>query len=894
MASQMTSARGSIANRIFRGLLRLMPFDFRVEHGREMEQTFLAQRQDARAEGTLRAIAHLWIETVGDLVTTAPRQHVAILRQDVSYTLRALRRAPGFTAAAVLALAVGISASASLFTIINAFLFRPLPVERPHELVSIATLGDHHIEMPHGVSFRDLQDYATATDAFGGMLGYQPIGVWFDAGNGVERVIAEAMTENALLELGVSPTAGRVFTPADSRAPVLVLAHDYWRARFGGDPSIVGRSVRLNGQAFTVVGVASERFAGLESLIRVSAFLPVSAVDILRPGGTHGQEWFEDRDRHQLNVIGRLRPGVTIEQARAALAIKAAALATEYPSAAARAPLLVVPETQARPVPQNGPMFHVAAGVLSLLAGLLLCITSANIANMLLARAASRGREIGLRAALGARRGRIVRQLFTESVVLAVLGGAGAVFLATLAATAMERGIASLSFDVPLRVDFGIDWRVLAVTLAVAVTAGVIAGLAPALHAWRADLNSLLKTGGQREGAHRTALRSALVVAQIAISIVLLVIGGLFTRTLERARHTDVGFRSEGILTARVDLSLAGYDDTRRRSFYREALERVSVLPGVRTAAWISALPFGFEQGDTTVAPEQGVSPSVEADRQSLSISVTPEYFAVANLSLVSGRAFDARDTADAPRVVIINEALAGRLWPGRDALGRRLWLGETAESIDVVGVVKTGKYILLWEAPRPMLLRPLAQATPSAATLEVLTSKQPLDSADEVRAALGRLDPTVPVYRIQTMADYLEQGQALLLFRIGVLLTGIFGSLGLLLASIGLYGVVAYDLSLRTHEIGVRMALGAARADILRAVVSRGARLAVPGALIGIAIASVIAWILRSLLLGVSPFDPITYSVTALVLLLVSLLASFVPARRAATSSPLDALRAD
>jgi predicted permease len=880
-------------SRIFRALLRLLPLDFRTEHGREMEQLFQAQQADARGEGTIRAMARLWFETVHDLVTTAPRQHAAMLRQDVGYTLRTLRRTPGFTAAALLTLAIGISASASIFTIINAFLFRPLPVDRPEELVSIATLGDHHIEMPHGLSFRDLQDYAELTGVFAGLLGYQPKGAWFDAGSGSERIVVEAVTESSFSLLGIQPAIGSVLAPADVHKPVVVLALEYWRRRFAGDPSVVGRSVRMNGEPFTIIGVADERFAGLESLLRVSGFVPLSMVDRLSPDRSAASTLFEARDRHELGVVGRLKPGVGLEQARAALAVKANVLARQYPETNTGIALLVVPEAHARPVPQNGPMFHVAAVVLAMLAGLLLCITSANIANMLLARAASRGREMALRSALGARSGRIVRQLFTESVVLAILGSAGAMVLAMVAASAMEKGIASLSFEVPLRVDFSLDWRVFGVTLLVAVVAGVIAGLAPALYARRADVNTLLKTGGRRDGAERGRLRGLLVVAQIAVSLVLLIVGGLFVRTLERARHADVGFRSDHVLMARVDLSRETYTTARRHAYYRDARERVAALPGVHAASWISGLPFGFEQDQTPVQPE-GVTSRRDQDRVSLNVSVTPEYFAAARVPLLSGRAFDNRDSADAPPVAVINEALARALWPNANPLGRRLRIGANDAPLEVIGVVKDGKYILLWEAPRAMLFRPLVQATPSSATLEVVTAGAPTDLANAVRLALRAVDPDVPAHRFQSMADYLEYGQAFLIFRIGALFAAIFGVLGLVLASIGIYGVVAYDITQRRHEIGVRMALGALRADILREVVGRGARLAVPGALLGVAIAAGLATMLRTLLLGVSPFDPLTYGGTAGLLMTVCLIASFVPALRAATASPLDALRAD
>ncbi len=885
----------SRTTRVFRALLRVLPFDFRLEHGREMEQVFQAQQQEAHHEGTVRAVARLWLEAVNDLLTTAPRQHVAMLCQDVGYAMRTLKRTPGFAAAAILTLAIGISASASIFTIINAFLFRPLPVHRPEQLASIATLDERHIEMPHGVSFRDLQDYGELTDVFSGLLGLQPQGAWLNTDGRIDRVVLEFVTENAFSLLGVRPALGRVLVPSDSGASVLVLAHDYWRSQFDGDPAIVGRSVRLNGQVFTVVGVAAESFAGLESLLKISGFVPMSVLDRIADDIPAGSSWLEARDRHALTVIGRLRDGVGIERARAALAVKVNVLAEQYPTTNRGVSLLVVPEVQARPVPQNGPMFHLAAGVLSGLAGLLLLITSANVANMLLARAASRGREMALRTALGARRGRIIRQLLTESLVLAMLGSAGAVLLAIAAAAAMENGIESLSFGVPLRVDFSLDWRVLGATLGVAGLAGLIAGLAPALYARRADVNSLLKTGGRtHEGAERGRLRSLLVVAQIAVSLVLLIVGGLFVKTLERARSVDLGFRVDRVLLTTVDLPRLTYSAEARAAYYRNARERVAALPGVVAAAWISGPPFSFEQD--LVAAERADRPAaVEGqERSTFSVRVTPQYFSAARVTILAGRAFDDRDSAGAPPVTIVNETLARLLWRGESPLGKHVRLAQSTAPVEVVGVARDGKYVLLWEAPRAMLFQPLAQQPPASATLEVVTAATPGDVASAVQSALRAIDPDVPVYGVQSMADHLEHGNAFLLFRIGALFTGIFGALGLILASIGLYGVVAYDVTQRTHEIGVRMALGALRADILRDVLRRGAWLAVSGALLGVAIAAGVAQLLRAMLLGVSPFDPFTYGATALLLVTVCLLASFVPARRASAASPLDALRAD
>ena len=608
-----------------------------------------------------------------------------------------------------------------------------------------------------------------------------------------------------------------------------------------------------------------------------------------------GPSWVTARDRHTLGVIGRLKPHVRIEQARAALAVKTDVLAVQYPATNQGVSLLVVPETHARPVPQNGPMFHVAGAVLSLLAALLLLITSANLANMLLARAASRGREIGLRAALGARHGRIVRQLLTESVVLATLGSAGAIALAAVAASAMEHAISSLVFEVPLRVNFGIDWRVLSVTLAVAGIAGIISGLARAMYARRTDVNTLLKTGGRTSAsAERGRLRGLLIVAQIAVSLVLLIVGGLFVKALERVRDVDLGFRSDHILVADVDLPRKTYTAQKRVAYYRDAHERVTSLPGVRAAPWISALPFGFGVGQTALQPDREPVLPQGQERLSFTVSVTPEYFAAAHLAVVSGRAFGDRDTADASPVIIINQTLARQLWPGRDPVGRRVRLARTDTMAELIGVVKDGKYVLLWEAPRAMLFQPIAQDAPSSATLEVVTAGAPLDIANAVRTALQAIDPDVPAYHLQSMDDYLEYGGACLLFRVGALLTAAFGVLGLVLSSIGLYGVVAFDVAQRTHEIGVRLALGAPRTGILREVVVRAAWLAGSGAALGMAIAAGLTGMLRPMLLGVSPLDPMTYGRTALLLMTVCLLAALVPARRAAAASPLDALRAD
>src|SRR6185295_14971757 len=393
----------SLADRLFRALLRAFPFDFRTDHGREMEQTFREQRREAHQEGNMTALARLWFETIRDVFGTAPGEHLAILRQDVGYALRALRRAPVFAGAAILTLAVGVSGAVAVFAIVNAFMFRPLPVDHPGELMSLST-RDRHAPVPHGLSFQDLQDYRSQRAVFTDLLGYTPRPAALDAGRGVERVTVEMVTDNYFSLLGVQPSAGRLIQPNEGRArgdaPVLVLAHEYWQSRFGGDPSVVGRHARLNGRPFTIIGVAPPTFGGTGALIRVVGYVPLWMLDELMHAT--GTSMLERRDAHTLTVLGRLKPGVSPAQARAAVEITSAALARQHPSTNKDVSLLVVPETHARPNPGIGPFFRVFAIAMTGLAGLLLLITSANVANLLLARAAGRGREVALRSALGA------------------------------------------------------------------------------------------------------------------------------------------------------------------------------------------------------------------------------------------------------------------------------------------------------------------------------------------------------------------------------------------------------------------------------------------------------------------------------------------------------------
>jgi predicted permease len=886
--------RVSLAERVFRALVRLFPFDFRADHGHDLEQTLRAQHRDAQREGSVRALARLWLDVARDVFTTAPREHAAILKQDVGYALRALRRTPVFAVSAVLTLAIGLSIMTAMIAILNAVMFRPLAVDHPEQLVSISNqsgLGFH-------VSYKDFQDYRAETAVLSDAIGYVPrIASLNVGGGGAERLTIELVTDNYFSMLGVQPAAGRLIRPDEGRAPgdapVLVLSYEYWQSRFAGDPSVVGRSVRLGSQPFTIIGVSSRSFRGTESLVRVSAYVPAWMVDAFMSFGPSKRSEFEDRSLGFLTVLGRLKPGVSLEQARAALNVRAALLARDYPEAHKNVSVRVIPETHARPTPELGGFLRVATTALAGLAAVLVLITSANVANLLMARAATRSREVALRMALGARRGRLARQFLTEGVTLAMLGGGVAIPVVMLAMTALRSVFSSTSAVVAFEPDFGLDVRVLAAMLVMAIGAGAVAGLAPALAACRADLGARLKSGARGTGDQSGGrARSALVVAQVALSLTLLVSGGLFIRSLDRARQIDLGFEPEGMLLATTAPALQGYDFEKRLAFYTAARDRIAAIPGVEQVAWIQFPPLGVIGDGAEVSPEPRPTDPDWRPAMVSEAHISPEYFATARVRLTQGRAFDARDRADSKPVVIINETLASQLWPGVSPTGRLLI--ADGDSVEVVGVVQNGKYQNVGEQPRGAIFRPVGQMAPSTATAAIRASGPPIELARAVRQAIQQVDPDVAVYDVRSMVEHLDQGSAFFVFRIGAFMTGLFGGMGLLLAAIGLYGMIAYHVGQRTQEIGVRMALRAGAADIIRDVLAQGGRFAVIGIAIGIVLAAGLARLLKGLLLGVSPFDPFTYAAVAGLLVAICLIASFVPARRATTVDPLVALRAE
>jgi len=886
----------SWAERAIRALLRAFPFDFRADHGGALEQTLRDQHREATERGGIGALFRLWAEILGDVVTTAPREHLAILKQDTAYALRALRRAPVFAASAVMTLALGMSATTGMLAIVNAVMLRPLSVARPDEIISISNRTG-----ATWVSYRDLQDYRAATRVLADAIGFAPRPASLNVDGTAERITIDLVTDNYFSMLGIGAAAGRVIQPERGRPwiddRVLVLSYTFWRDRFGGDLRVIGRTVRVNGVPFTIVGVASPRFRGTEPLVRAAAYAPAGTFEVFSAGnvvfsaGSRGSP-FEDRAFRMFAVLARLNPGITIAQVRTELDLKAAALAREFPATHKDVSLRIVPETHTRPTPQLGPFLRLASSALTGLAVIVLLITSANLTNLLMARAATRSREVALRAALGARRGRLVRQLVTESVVVSVVGGLVTIPIVMFAMYRLRAFIVGASAVVALDPDFSVDAVVVGATVAIAIGAGIAAGLAPALWVLRSEVAESLRGAGRGATARfGGALRNTFVVAQVALSLTLLVSGGLFVRSLDRARAVDLGFEPDGVLLASAAPGLQVHDAANRLAFYDRVRNRIAAIPGVEATAWMEFPPLGIIGEAAEVSPD----PKPDPDWRPLVVHeavVSPDYFATLRIRIVEGRGFDDGDRADSAQVVMVNRTLAQRFWPNQSPVGRHLIADDTR--VAVIGVVQNGKYQNVGEAPLGAVFRPLAQKAPGTASIAIRTRRALTGLAPDVREAFRSVDPEVAVYDVRPMTTHLDNGNAFFPFRLAAFMTGLFGGMGILLASIGLYGMVAYEVGQRAKEFGVRMALGARAADIIRDVVSQGVRFAAVGVSAGLLLSAGLAQLLRRLLVGVSPFDPLTYGIVAGFLTSVCLLASLIPARRATAVDPLETLRAE
>jgi len=815
--------------------------------------------------------------------------------QDLRYAVRLLRRNPLFALTAVLSLAIGIGANTTIFTIANALLFKPpLGVADASRLVDVGRSQDGQ-GFDNG-SYSNYLDIRARNTVFSGIYAYRlgPEPMSLRGKDGAERIYGEMVSTNYFNVLGTPPHIGRLFTSDDSEqpaaTPLAVLSHRFWMRRFNGDPAIVGQTLVLNGRPFMVIGVTPEGFHGT-TVLTSDLWVPVNMVGELAP--RLPPAILTSRESAWLVMGARLKPGVTVGQAQAELANIGRALEQEFPDANRGKGLRVVASS---PVPGDGAPVAAFMAVLMAIVMLVLAIACANVAGVLLARATTRRREIAVRLAIGAGRGRLIRQMLVESTLLFLIGGSGGLVLARL----MTGALLSLLPAVPLPIDvtLALDGRAVVFTLTLSLVAAILSGLAPAFHASRAEVVGALKSDTQG-GPERIWLRHAFVVSQVALSIVLVVGAGLFARALQRASEIDPGFDPHGVELATLDLSLGGYTADTGRVFARELIRRVRETPGVQAAALSAVMPLG----DRGIGLGGLAVPGVELrnGRRFFDVDwnvITPGYFATMKMALLTGRDFSDADREGTPSVVIVNETAARQWWPRQDALGKTL-LQETGRpdapdavrTLTVVGVARDSKYRNLGEDPRPFVYVPIQQQYMSR-TVIAARSAHGQRLAGELRALLASMNPNLPIVQALTFDAYSQLG--LLPQRIAASVAGSLGLVGVLLAAIGIYGVTAYMVSSRTREIGIRMALGAERASVVRMVLRQGLTLTMIGAAIGLAVAAAASRLLGSLLFGVGATDPLTFIGSTLLFFVVGAAACYVPARRATAIGAMDALRYD
>jgi predicted permease len=809
--------------------------------------------------------------------------------RDLRYAVRLLGRNPMFTAVAALSLALGIGANAALFNMFNSLLWRPLAVDAPDRLVRLYSrsgTAPFHDQFP----WLEYEDYA-ADRSFDGLAAYTFAECALAApGQEAMRVYGEAVSGNYFTVLRPRMQLGRGFSPDEGRTigrdPIVVIGDGLWRRRFGADPGIVGRTITLNGRALTIVGVAAPEFKGVYAIyFAPDIWVPITMLPQLMP---QYEQFLASRDSRDIGLIGRLKDGVGLDQAGAAVSTIAARLESAYPKTNKGIKAFVFRDLDTRPEIDIAAASTGIAFLFLGVTGLVLLIACANVANLLLARSGARRKEIAMRAALGASRLQIIRQLLIEAVLLSLLAGALGLGFGSVAANLVASY--HMPTDVPLVFDFSVDLRVVLFTVATSLLAGLAFGLLPALRTSRGDLVPALKSGPTEAAAgRRLTLSNGLVVLQVAASLVLLIVAGLSLRSIGGARTIDPGFRTDHRVRLSFNPALVGYDEARTVEFYRVLMQRVRELPVIEAATIARAIPLDFDGSGGDIVVEG--RPAGDDRLQVGASTVDEEYFRTMGTRIVSGRPFTARDTATSPPVIIVNETMARQLWPGRDPIGRRLqWDIPDGPYLEVVGVAADGKYRLLTESPRPHIFLPLAQR-PRPRLAMVASYRGDVGTAlkaigDTVKA----IDPGMPIFETKTMDQHMDR--AMMAPRLSASLAGPAGLLAALIAAIGLYGVMAYSVSRRTQEIGIRVAIGATPRAILRLVARQGFVLAGIGIVIGLVVAFLSSNVVSILLFGISPTDPVVFVGVPVLLAVVAAVASYIPARRALRIDPLAALR--
>ena len=816
---------------------------------------------------------------------------------DIRFGLRMLGKSWVLTATIAITLALGIGANTAIFSVLNGWLLRPLPVPAPER---ITVLAFH----PKGVSdskfsYPQFLDFQKQADTYSDVFAYAVGAAGLSAAGEASEFAYSAVTGNYFSALKVKPLLGRLLLPGEGERPgeevLVVLGYSFWQKRFGRDPSLVGKRILVNGKPATIIGVTPKEFHGTFFAFDMDGYLSLNAVPLVQESTGF---WTDRRDR-QLFVLGRLKPSASQAQAQSSVDVIAQRLAAQYPATDKDATIRAISERMARPAPFVTDFVPVIASLFLGLPALVLLLACLNVANLLLVRAAARRREMAVRTALGAGRGRLVRQMLTEGIVLALLAGIGGVIFGEWAISAtgsMLRSVTTTTSNLAYRLDSSFDWKVFAYTLGAAVFSGILVGIWPAFRAGRVNVNTVLHEGGRSDSADlgRHAVRSILLVAQVAGSLMLLIVAGLFVRSLERAEHMYLGFDPDHVLNVMLDAHQIGYDETRAKAFYRELKDRIRATPGVRSVSLAFSVPLGMPSPDGPIYLEgHPLAPSQQPPEVSFD-GIDPAYFETMRVPLVEGRAFKDSDNETAPPVAIVNQTMAKRFWPNEDPIGKRFSFKSAAGPFaEVVGLARDGQTMwMLSQDFQPYFYVPLAQNFHSSLSLQARTSVPPESLITAVLAEIRKLAPDLPVLNVGTMQQGIHGLGGLFIFRLAASLAGVMGLLGLTLATVGAYGVVSFAAAQRTREIGIQMALGATRRDILTAIVRQGLQLTLIGIATGLVAAFGLSRLLRSLLFGVKPSVPRTFIAVSLLLVAVALLASFIPAYRATKVDPMVALR--
>jgi putative ABC transport system permease protein len=813
------------------------------------------------------------------------RMIMQTLWQDLRYGFRTLARKPGFTVVAVIALALGIGANTAIFSVINSVLLRPLAYQDPAALVVI----NHDypkINLKASVSAIGYTHYRDNAKSFESVAAIGGGSFNLTGGGDPERLNGSRVTHNFFSALGARPALGRLFLPEEDQPgknKVVVLSNGFWRRRFGADQSLVNKTITLNDESYTVVGVMPASFQFGRELGQV--------VDLWTPiAFTPQQLSYNNLTNEFLFVFARLKPGVTIGQAQAELDTIANNLRQQYlPWAATRSEWGLTTESLNELVVGN---IRQALWILMGIVGLVLLIACANVANLLLARAADRQKEMAIRTALGAGRWRVIRQLLTESALLAVIGGVIGLLLAWAGISAL---VNVNQVQIPRASEIGVDWRALVFTLGVSMLTGIIFGLVPALQSSKTDLHETLKEGGRTgSSGARAWVRNSLVVLEMALALVVLVSAGLLMRSFWRLQQVNPGFAPRNVLAMSLGLPMTKYrEPAQRANFYKELLQRIRALPGVLSAGATSILPLGGDNSSGSFQIEGRVIPQGQSSPHGDRWAATTDYFSTMKIPIIRGRFFDDRDTMESQPVAIIDETMSRKYWPNEDPVGKRItFQGGPNNPVwrEIVGIVGHVKHRGLEGESRVQYYIPHSQVQNANMNLVVRAGADPTSLTGAVRGAISGLDKDLPVFRVKTMEQFVADSMAQRRFAMS--LVGIFAAVAMALACVGLYGVLSYSITQRSHEIGIRMALGARAADVLRLVVGQGMLLALVGVALGSVAAFLLTRLMANLLFGVTPGDPLTFASIAALLTLVALLACFAPARRATKVDPIDALR--